>query len=202
MRRLFGIVAAIGLLGMGANAFAATTVIDFNDQFGWRAEYQVSGVTFSQVGGANFPIHGTPNGTPGLAPGNYPANPFQAVFSAPVSSVSVDLGDFGGNYPGDEDLLFLEIFAGEISIGYTSFLIPENFGGMTTLSLQGQGITRALFGSNLPSPQGSTVYADNFSFSSGAAVPEPSTWAMLIAGFGVAGSAIRSQRKVRRVFAR
>lgn len=33
------------------------------------------------------------------------------------------------------------------------------------------------------------------------AVPEPATWAMLIIGFGVVGSALRTSRKAKRVFA-
>ena len=46
------------------------------------------------------------------------------------------------------------------------------------------------------------AYADNVTFNGDtynfetAAVPEPSTWAMMILGFGVAGSAIRSRRRL------
>ncbi len=34
-----------------------------------------------------------------------------------------------------------------------------------------------------------------FSFSAGAAVPEPATWAMMIAGFGLIGGALRNKRQ-------
>ncbi|MBZ4119981.1 PEPxxWA-CTERM sorting domain-containing protein, partial [Escherichia fergusonii] len=40
----------------------------------------------------------------------------------------------------------------------------------------------------------SNVYADNFTYE-GRGVPEPATWAMMIAGFGLAGAAARSRRR-------
>ncbi|MEK7430758.1 MAG: PEPxxWA-CTERM sorting domain-containing protein [Pseudomonadota bacterium] len=44
----------------------------------------------------------------------------------------------------------------------------------------------------------SPAYIDNLVFQNGriAAVPEPATWAMMIAGFGLAGAALRQKRSV------
>jgi hypothetical protein len=39
-------------------------------------------------------------------------------------------------------------------------------------------------------------YAGTFNFGTSSAVPEPATWAMMIMGFGLAGVAMRRQRKV------
>ena len=50
-------------------------------------------------------------------------------------------------------------------------------------------------------PNGYNVGVDNIRFDvraidSGSAVPEPATWAMMIAGFGLAGGAIRTRRRL------
>lgn len=41
---------------------------------------------------------------------------------------------------------------------------------------------------------------DNITLNDAAAIPEPATWAMMLAGFGLAGSAIR-RRRLRLTFA-
>ncbi len=56
------------------------------------------------------------------------------------------------------------------------------------------GIKRA----TLTGPAGDHIFLDNFTTGMGgpiSAVPEPATWAMMIAGFGLAGAAIRTSRR-------
>jgi PEP-CTERM motif len=56
------------------------------------------------------------------------------------------------------------------------------------------GIKRA----TLTGPAGDHIFLDNFTTGVGgpiSAVPEPATWAMMIAGFGLAGAAIRTSRR-------
>ena len=64
------------------------------------------------------------------------------------------------------------------------------------VAIYGKGITRA----TLSGPRSDYVFVDNVTFGAryvgpGAAVPEPASWAFMIAGFGLVGSALR--RRVR-----
>ena len=64
----------------------------------------------------------------------------------------------------------------------------------------GDGIVRA----TLVGQSSDFVFIDNFTTGGGgpiSAVPEPATWAMMILGFGLAGSAVRSTRRRQTAFA-
>jgi hypothetical protein len=41
----------------------------------------------------------------------------------------------------------------------------------------------------------SKLLVDNVQISAAAAVPEPTTWGLMIAGFGLAGAALRSRKR-------
>lgn len=76
---------------------------------------------------------------------------------------------------------------------------PGFFDGITLASTNFTGLTFSVAGDTLTVNWGGTkspaeLYAD-FRFG-GAAVPEPATWAMLIAGFGLAGTALRRRRSL------
>lgn len=189
--------AMLGLATPGA-ALAAPTVIDFEALAAPTTAYAVSGVTFtSGVGGFVNPVNG-PNGTRSILgnytendadPGNGTFDPLKAVFDGLMGTIRVDLGDYPG---GDEDLLFLEIFdIGDVSLGRVELLIGPDEPDFQTLTIKAAGIKSVSFGSI--GGGGSSVYADNFSFDT--AVPEPSTWALMILGFGSAGAAMRRRRR-------
>jgi len=192
---------AAAMLGLAApgSALAAATVVDFEALAASTTAYSVSGVTFtSGVGGFVNPVDG-PNGTRTMIgnytendadPGNGVFDPLKAVFDGLMGTIKVDLGD----YPdGDEDLLFLEIFdAGDVSLGRVELLIGPDEPSFQTLTIKAAGIKSVSFGSI--GGGGSSVYADNFSFET--AVPEPSTWALMILGFASAGAAMRRRRTV------
>ena len=63
---------------------------------------------------------------------------------------------------------------------------------MHTLSIAVADIRYAIFGARGPAVNGSSVFADNLTVTPQLAnVPEPGSWALLIAGFGAAGGALR-----------
>jgi hypothetical protein len=98
---------------------------------------------------------------------NSPRKEIRADVIGGTNFVSVDLGDFGA----DPDLLFLQVLnSANVSLGFTSQLIDSSFSGMQTLSLTAPSIAYALFGARPPATNGSSVYADNLTFSQ---VPEP-----------------------------
>ena len=187
MKYLLAATAAFSLAAGGASA----TTIDFNSLSGTFTSYTNSGVTFTPVGGGLLAASLTPNGTIGLLEISSPHHMIRADVAGGTNFVSIDLGD----YDADPDLLTLQVFdAANNSLGLTTLLIDASFTGMMTLSLSVAGIDHAIFGSTAPSVNGSSVYADNFTFT-GHGVPEPAVWAMMVAGFGLAGLSLRARRR-------
>ncbi len=99
------------------------------------------------------------------------ANNTQTI-GADVGDVAIFSGPFGSNL-----------------LGIVNMIVTDN-GGFTldTVALTGfSGVTRLVI---TPDDFGGLLY-DDFSFQ--LAVPEPATWAMMIAGFGLAGIALRKR---------
>lgn len=200
MRVPFTAAALMSLaLAAPGSALAAATVVDFEALLAPTPAYSVSGVTFTTgAGGLLSPVDG-PNGTRVAIgavaepnPDEFVFDPIRADFVALMGFVSVDLGDWPSEEFGDDDLLFLEIFdAANVSLGRTELLIGALEPDFKTLAIGAAGISYATFGAI--GDGGSSVYADNFTFDT-AVVPEPSTWALMIAGFGGAGAMIRRRR--------
>lgn len=177
--------AALAIFGFAGSATAATTINFDALSLLNVSSYTEAGVTFSAP---NFSTQLTPNGTTGLLEESTPRNFFRADISGGASAVSVDLGD----YNADSDLLFLDIYdSANNSLGHTELLIPESFIGMKTLSLSAPGIAYAIFGAT-NAVNGSSVYIDNFAVTP---VPEPETYAMLLAGLGLLGFAARRRQQ-------
>lgn len=189
MNRAIKLLAGAMLLAAGTSAGATTITFD---GFAGGTSYSALGVTITAAG-QNILAPDTPNGTTGILSDGSPRPPFTAVFDVLSNSVSVDLGDFGS----DQDEIFLQAFGlGGVSLGESSLLLSELDTSMHTLSINAAGISYVIFGSRAPSLNGSSIYADNLTFEA-AAVPEPSSWAMMIAGFAFVGWRIRSRKRQR-----
>lgn len=170
---------------------AAATTIDFNTQSSNNvASLTIGAVTFTAPGGTLYTssFGNTPNGTRGLVGYNSGSGaffPIRADVVGGTTTVSIDLGDNGA----DADALFLRLYsASNVLLATATDSIPATFFGMKTLTASAAGTAYAVYGG--VGVQGSSVYTDNFTFTS-TAVPEAATWTMMIAGFGLAGTALR-----------
>lgn len=97
--------------------------------------------------------------------------PFRADFVSLMTSVSVELGDFG---PSDDDNLFLEAYDefGNLLGTDTALLLGSAPDTLLTLSVSFANIAYVLFGSTNDIFQNS-VYADNLTFTDAPAIPLP-----------------------------
>lgn len=206
--RIKSVLAAMAIGGaMTSPAAAATTVINFDDvaapayfdlQTPLANQYAALGVTFAGVGGkpgaevldqsSNFGVDAR-SGRNFLAHNTYTGLATEATFATAISGFEVFVGS-GAGYDG---LYWANAYDidGDLVDSYSIQFAPGNVGGWTALNLSGAGITRVQFGSsNL------NWLADDLSFSTGgSAVPEPATWAMMITGFGLAGTALRRRSR-------
>jgi hypothetical protein len=73
----------------------------------------------------------------------------------------------------------------------TSCCVSRNFYNYTIYNAANQTLASGLFDAR----SGNGIASISFGDPSSGAVPEPATWAMMILGFGAAGSAIRSRRR-------
>ncbi len=199
---------ALALIGP-TTAMAAPTVIDFEEPGALGLpSYVKFGVTFTSgdpssvnlLTGANNSgnLIGRYDET-GVQPGFGSFDWVHAAFDSVVGFVSVDLGDYPSTFDGegDSETLFLNAFdVNNLFIGGMAIDIGEYEQNYRTLSVSGPGIKSVAFGA-YAGFGGSSVYADNFTFD--AAVPEPSTWALMILGFGSAGLMIRRRRTLAQV---
>lgn len=89
-------------------------------------------------------------------------------------------------------------FADGGSVTYSGDAITEGQGSSGFLTLDYSALGRQVTSATFSSTQNSFEF-DNLAFAG--AVPEPSTWAMLILGFGVVGGAMRRRQKATIAFA-
>jgi hypothetical protein len=119
-----------------------------------------------------------------------------SVFFAPLQTGAVTLNSFRlGGWPSTTRNTSFTIFNGLGNVLFSSGDISVGTGNQSNLFTVNLASTNGIgvkFG-----PDSSNVGIDNidFSFSSVSAVPEPSTWAMLILGFGLIGGAMRSSKR-------
>ena len=125
---------------------------------------------------------------------------FIASFSTPVSSVSIDLGDYGQ----DRDTLSLSAFSGANASGSaTDTLAADQTSTFTfrTLSLSAAGIQSITFGGTFSSDTTSTndftnsLFADNLTVNASTTVPEPATLVLLVSAMPIAALYRQTRRR-------
>jgi hypothetical protein len=183
------------LLAAAAPAGAATTFIDFDggtDGAAIGSFYSGLGVTFTNgIFTDNFGLAGTSGGLGIAGPGpNYqigPGNAITGTFSSAMSSVSIrgiDIGQAG---------MRLSVFdAANTLLGSSTAFGPNvGVGFFFDVTATYAGIRSFKISQDNPCCGDGALF-ENLSFTN--AVPEPASWAMMIAGFGLTGAVMRRRR--------
>lgn len=152
-----------------------------------------SGVTFSPQQGSLYIAGPGQSSNPSTALGMnvFVSDPISITFGTGITAFGADLfQNFGGGSQGSTDTAFniLAYGAGNTLLGTFNPLVSPNGGDFFGLTS-----TDSIFRIDIGQPGGFAV-VDNVQFSA-SAVPEPSTWAMLLMGFGGIGVALRRQRR-------
>lgn len=181
------LLVAVLFAGTACAADAATYTVDFDSYaLGENLRGQdLGGVVLQSRGFASI----TPTGSHGILPddkGRY-TTPFIAQFTtAEVTSVSIDMGDFGG----DADSLYLEAYdvSGRLIWREASYL-SEGYAGMRTLSLTSAVDIASIRFYAVGLGGENSIFADNLTFATRAplsTVPVPATALLLASGLGAA----------------
>ena len=203
---VLGLATAVFLAGQ-APAYAAVTTVDFEEfrttKFtqGLGDSFQSGGLRFTSSYAADdafisWGMSEPTNAQPGGATiGQNYSDMISTVSSASgalFDLVSIDLADpFNGDFGGEVRFSFVRPGVGTETV---SVELPRA-GGLHRFTFNQSGISS--FNIAPTTTRGRWVQFDNITYVSGtpAAVPEPQSWALLIAGFGVVGGAIRSNRR-------
>lgn len=202
MKMTLTALAVAGLVSISSTAQAADTINFQKYAAGTLAS--AKGVTFSTAGGSS-------DGTAVVSNGY-----FDSINSLNNSSV---VAQANGNYPTAESLIFsFSQLASLVSFTYNNYgslnggfytaynssngVIStgnlDGINGFSTVTVSGTDISRLVL-DNGTSGNYSWVFGVgqlNFTSATGA-VPEPATWAMMLAGFGLIGFAARRRQSVK-----
>ena len=146
------------------------------------ASYTESGVTFGP-GRISSEYSSNYNSTGSYFDNNSGGfNVIDFSFSSPTSA-------FAFNWGAADYEWTMEVFSGASTLA--SYTINPTYGSNSKeyLGFSGSNITSV----RLTASSGDWVFIDNLT-SAGGAVPEPASWAMLIAGFGIVGASMRRRR--------
>ena len=203
MTRLMRVSAAALLLAGGGSAAQAATVFNMDGVASGSYSQLVlnEGAVTLTVRTANDPAGMINAGAPSVAllgarsiVGNASAGGFGALdysFNTSIDSITFAFGDAGGD--DDTPVVIAAFDAAGVLLGSLSETYPGGYALGKTLTLNFAGARSFVVSSpNQINPH--SVYSEISAYAVGGAVPEPSTWAMLILGFGLVGGALRSAR--------
>ena len=211
---------AAGLLGWTDSAHA--TVVSFDNLAAGTVvgtQYANAGVTFSPGGGSYTGVVNPPSTNAGFATNtdltisafdatlgegaplsgmvlrnnanfaNENGDPvFTLTFNAPVASLSLDFGDVKNAFQGEAAIFAVEPATNQaVSIA----LSPSTKNGTATAVGLPTGVTTAVV---VPGTNKDFVAVDNLTFTLAAPVPEPTTVAALLVGFGALGVVLKRRR--------
>lgn len=185
-------------LGTAGSAMAAT--IDFES----TAVGTYTGLTYGDVaisfldGSGAFEVQDQGTGPDAPVSGHvlisYFTNPgagaFQATFAGGASAVSISVADYS---PSDVDEVHLRAYDAFDNLLDTAFFLIPTGGPGTTLSVSSAtSIARVEW--NETGDFAGALYWDNLTYTASGAVPEPSTWAMMLLGFAAVGAGLRRRQ--------
>ena len=197
MKMGFTLLAAAAA-AVSSPALAATTVLDFNGHSNtiFGAPIVQSGFQLGNIAGDEQHFHlidsaqyGLPsNGTSALLNDRDTSIFLRAFDGSAFSLSSVDVGAAFNNGPASS-LTISGFFNGLLTGSFT----VANLGGYQTVSPSGfLNVDRIVFDGV---GGGGGFELDNISLAAASAVPEPATWAMMLLGFGLIGSSLRTRRR-------
>jgi hypothetical protein len=214
----FASVTAIGGLGDPGSLVTGGTQLNFSNMgFGTKTTASEQGITFTAETGKVFVIDGqygeNYNKSGHSLHGNFDGTEFQSLEITFTTAVQA----FAFNWGAADTGWLLEAFNGAVSVGLVDVpLIPAatpNLGNFYGIASSSTNITRAVLyvdGAhyNPRADRPDYVFMDNFTTGffpvsaapegGGTTVPEPSVWAMLIMGFGLAGGSLRRRNGLAR----
>lgn len=195
-------IAAATLLSAGTAS--ATTTIDFSalPDGAVANPLVLPGATFTAVGGYNTYVASLGVLCPSTFPGDGGSctAPLSVAFDTPVSSLSFtfianNLLTVGASVGA------IELFSGSTLVGTQDFRVVDTDSFTPDLvSLTGLS---SITGVRLTTTDFAGLAYGNFryNFPATASVPEPASWAMMLAGFGLAGAVMRRRRGMRVAYA-
>lgn len=114
---------------------------------------------------------------------------FDAPFAATLTSFALDVAGYSGTVLTIFDKDGASLFSGAVALTFGAFGDPGVYSHYGVNSSNGIG------GFSFSGAAAGNTSIDNLAANGGTAgVPEPSAWALLIAGFGLAGTALRRRR--------
>ncbi len=202
------LMGAVALCAVCFPSIGHAVTIDFNDKVAGQSitnEYAGLGVTFSTDSGGStfnaaistfFPFAGTPD--PALTNSRDGRGDRQKFLNIDFSSAANGVSFLYNNYGGLFIAGSVKSYAGATLLETLS--VPNDSGfSLKPVVFSLNGITRI----TIEQPTDTWLFAmDDLTYSlSNTGVPEPAAWAMMLAGFGLVGGAMRRRSKVAVTFA-
>ena len=202
------ILAASAVIALAGASAAQAVVANFDDL--GNSSFQVmpvgyQGFTWTNFGVINGPAYGASGYANGVVSGENVACACAADFGETINTLTaggaaftLNSGYFTSAWNDGATLLVEGLSSGNVLFSDT-FLLDT--GGPSFLNFNWGGIDELQFSISGGSPSGLPGVGDYFgvddlsiTIGGTGAIPEPSSWAMLIAGFGLSGAAMRRRR--------